>query len=92
MPRIWLPHGLRYARLSPVAGILTDQPLGLTGLCYVTESLNGTSNITNMNFFLDFNEHYSQLLSISATQVVESSIFVPIPGGDLFPSWLALSF
>lgn len=62
--------------------VLTNKYLGLGGLRYVTDGPNGTSNVTYMNFFLNFNEDYSQLLSISATQVIESSIFVPLPGGD----------
>ncbi|WP_227270225.1 hypothetical protein [Roseobacter weihaiensis] len=62
--------------------VLTDQYIGLGGLRYVTDGANGTSNVSYMNFFLNFNEDYSQLLSISATQVIESSIFVPLPGGD----------
>lgn len=60
----------------------TNQHVDLNGLRYVTDGPNGTSNITTMNFFLNFNEDYSQLTSVSATQVIESSIFVPIPGED----------
>ncbi|MCV3271242.1 VPLPA-CTERM sorting domain-containing protein [Roseobacter sinensis] len=60
----------------------TSQYVDFNGFRYVTDGPDGTSNITTMNFFLNFSEDFSQLTSISATQVIESSIFVPIPGED----------
>ncbi|MEM9972695.1 MAG: hypothetical protein AAF771_00845 [Pseudomonadota bacterium] len=81
-------HGPRMPILRPDNAALdpqpelTDQYIGLGGLRYVTDSPNGTSNVTYMNFFLNFNEDYSELLSVSATQVIESSIFIPLPDGE----------
>ncbi|MCV3271240.1 hypothetical protein [Roseobacter sinensis] len=62
--------------------VLTDQYIGLGGLLYVSDGADGANNVGYMNFFLNFNEDYSQLLSISATQVVESSTFAPHPDGE----------
>lgn len=76
------------AIFAPDGSLIQPQPqlsqhfIGLEGLRWVTDGPNGTSNISTVNFFLNFNEDYSRLLSISATQVIESSIFVPIPGDD----------
>ncbi|WP_165390183.1 calcium-binding protein [Thalassococcus sp. S3] len=77
-PAIFAPDG---SLIQPTPQ-LSRQFVGLENLRWVTDGANGTSNISTINFFLNFNADYSQLLSISVTQVVESSIFVPIPGDD----------
>ncbi|WP_227267777.1 hypothetical protein [Roseobacter weihaiensis] len=62
--------------------VLNDQFAWLNTLETVTPANEGTTVQTFFNFFVNFSDDYSQIESIAATYEAESSLFVPIPGGD----------
>ncbi|MEM7642224.1 MAG: hypothetical protein AAF366_06810 [Pseudomonadota bacterium] len=59
--------------------VMTDQYLGLSGFRHETVGEDDARDITYMHFFLNFDESYSRLLSVSATQVIDSSPAGPTP-------------
>lgn len=76
---------------------LNDQFVWLNTLETVLPANEGTTVQTFYDFFVNFSDDYTQIESIAATYEVESSLFVPIPGGDpivtfVTNNWLGLDF
>lgn len=64
--------------------VLNDQFVWLNTLETIIPANQGTTVQIFSDFFVNFSDDYTQIESIAATYEVESSVFVPVPGGDPF--------